>query len=539
MNQTLRALVDQRLAAADGLSDPAAALIRAACDGESALRSALDGSEPISPASPGVDSPLASETNVGAYLASIAVEGFRGIGPRAELELDPAPGLTLVVGRNGSGKSSFAEGLELLLTGGVKRLEKRTKVWTDTWQCLHHDGPTRVAAELRVAGQDNPVTLACSWPHGAELTEGSCRAAVESELAQLGWRDALHSFRPFLAYSELATMFDTLASLYQALSPILGLEDADHVASRLSAERLALDNRRKHARKRAAELAEQCGHSDDPRASTLATALSRGKVNIDEVADLLAAAEDPVSENGDVSQLRARASLAVPPQEVVDAALIEWANATENVMQTQTTDLTAAAALAGLLTAAVDHVERHEVTDCPVCETPGAVGLDWPARARDRIAAVENQTRELNRARGALRAADARLQELVGAPAQELARTGAGDAALATITRWRDAPGDPSVTNAVVAALAKAQTAAAAEIASRDEAWKPLRHAVEGWITDARTVAAYSAALAALKEAEAWVKEATDDLRNARFAPIADAAKANWAEPSRVERRAA
>jgi hypothetical protein len=36
--------------------------------------------------------------------------GLRGIGPRQTLELVPGPGLTVVAGRNGSGKSSFAEG---------------------------------------------------------------------------------------------------------------------------------------------------------------------------------------------------------------------------------------------------------------------------------------------------------------------------------------------------------------------------------------------------------------------------------------------
>jgi DNA repair exonuclease SbcCD ATPase subunit len=37
--------------------------------------------------------------------------------PATTLEVERGPGLTLVVGRNGSGKSSFAEALELLLTG--------------------------------------------------------------------------------------------------------------------------------------------------------------------------------------------------------------------------------------------------------------------------------------------------------------------------------------------------------------------------------------------------------------------------------------
>ena len=51
------------------------------------------------------------------------LEGFRGIVLRAELELTPGPGLTLVIGRNGSGKSSFAEALEVLLHRGQPALE--------------------------------------------------------------------------------------------------------------------------------------------------------------------------------------------------------------------------------------------------------------------------------------------------------------------------------------------------------------------------------------------------------------------------------
>jgi hypothetical protein len=51
------------------------------------------------------------------FLTSISVVGFRGIGRQARLDLYPAPGLMVVSGRNGSGKSSFAEALELALTG--------------------------------------------------------------------------------------------------------------------------------------------------------------------------------------------------------------------------------------------------------------------------------------------------------------------------------------------------------------------------------------------------------------------------------------
>jgi len=126
------------------------------------------------------------------WLRSIEVEGFRGIGPPAVLELAPEPGLTVVAGGNGSGKSSFAEALELLMTGAVKRWTKRPKAWTDTWQCLHHDGPTRLAAEL-----ENGSRLERTWERGAPYAE----AWPPDE----DWAGALGSFRPFLSYAELGT----------------------------------------------------------------------------------------------------------------------------------------------------------------------------------------------------------------------------------------------------------------------------------------------------------------------------------------------
>src|SRR3954449_8815094 len=144
-----------------------------------------------------VGAPAPTETAPPVWLKSVTVEGFRGIGKAATLQLEPAPGLTVVVGRNGSGKSSFAEGLELLMTGALKRWEKRPKAWTETWQCLHHDGPTRLSAELVTGGE--PLALTQEWPRGAGHTDVPAPPHT--------WERALASFRPFLSYAELSTMF--------------------------------------------------------------------------------------------------------------------------------------------------------------------------------------------------------------------------------------------------------------------------------------------------------------------------------------------
>ena len=85
------------------------------------------------------------------YLGAITVAGFRGIGPATTLPLHPGLGLTLVVARNGSGKSSFAEGAEVLLTGTRLRWEGRTKAWKLGWRTLHQAHTASVSAQLLVS----------------------------------------------------------------------------------------------------------------------------------------------------------------------------------------------------------------------------------------------------------------------------------------------------------------------------------------------------------------------------------------------------
>ena len=71
-----------------------------------------------------------------AYLWSLTFSGFRGIGKPATLSLQPGPELTVVVGRDRSGKSSFAERLEVLVSGELRRWEKLSAVWRH-WLAEH------------------------------------------------------------------------------------------------------------------------------------------------------------------------------------------------------------------------------------------------------------------------------------------------------------------------------------------------------------------------------------------------------------------
>ncbi|MET7764547.1 ATP-binding protein [Streptomyces sp. NPDC005393] len=90
------------------------------------------------------------------YLRSIAAAGWRGIGPAATLDLRPEPGLTVIAGRNGSGKSSIAEAAEMALTDSNYRWQDRTQIWKQGWRNLHDHTDPQVSVELCADGASAP-----------------------------------------------------------------------------------------------------------------------------------------------------------------------------------------------------------------------------------------------------------------------------------------------------------------------------------------------------------------------------------------------
>ncbi|HUZ35920.1 MAG TPA: ATP-binding protein [Streptosporangiaceae bacterium] len=133
--------------AGDDVPEQTATLVLAAYAGDGQLRAALAGDDPGLPA-PGDDCQARIDP---VYLESVTLAGFRGVGPQASLRLLPGPGLTLVVGRNGSGKSSFAEAAELCLTGNSPRWSEQSSVFREGWRNLHQASPCQV--RVTVASQ--------------------------------------------------------------------------------------------------------------------------------------------------------------------------------------------------------------------------------------------------------------------------------------------------------------------------------------------------------------------------------------------------
>ena len=219
------------------LAEQTADLLLAALEGDETLSAQLGGQAQPNSGARAVTTP---PRPAGAYLKSLTVSGFRGIGPPATLDVTPSPGLTLVIGRNGSGKSSFAEALEVLLTGNLRRWDKLPAVWRQGWRSVHHPEAARITAEFLVE-EAGPALVQRTWPTGVDFAGSSVSVQVTGEkqvgIESLGWSVALADYRPFVSHSELEAFFGSPSGLYELLASVLGLEDLTLAAARLAQAR--------------------------------------------------------------------------------------------------------------------------------------------------------------------------------------------------------------------------------------------------------------------------------------------------------------
>ena len=169
--------------------------------------------------------------------------------------------MTLVIGRNGSGKSSFAEALEVLLTGtSVRWSDKGSRFWKEGWRNLHDGVEPLVRARL-VAEGIGQVELTRSWSGDQEVDDGTTVATGAgkklTDLAGLGWESAVQDFRPFMSHSELASRFEDGPSvLYRALLKGLGLEAFEGIRECLAKAQAARRKQKSEAKDTAKLLIE-------------------------------------------------------------------------------------------------------------------------------------------------------------------------------------------------------------------------------------------------------------------------------------------
>lgn len=481
----------------------------------------------------------------GIFLRTIRVRGFRGIGPEASLRLDPGPGLTLVVGRNGSGKSSFAEAAELALTGDTRRWAGRASVWREGWRNLHDGNTSRVEVELTATAPDGALTIAREWPEGADLTGGtwtqSRKAGDPTEFRVERWSRALELYRPFLSYSELGALVDGRPSdLFDALHRLLGLDDLTAAQERTRMRRLELERAARQSRDERNELLVALDSVADDRAARVAQLLRAADPDLAAIGgEVSGARHDPAGTAALQSMLRLR----LPDAESVAEAAGAVEAGARRLSELTTGDTEAELRVLELLTRARTHALAAGTCACPVCGA-GALDAQWLHETDTQIARLTERAAAVTAAREALLAAAERARALVlpvpaelDPPPPQAPNVDTGPARRAWSAWAMLAQAEPDVefparlrsAHADLARLLAAlRGSARKELDRLDAVWVPLVPRIAAWLQGARTVAAAESELHIVRRTEDWLKSAAAGLREERMAPLAEHARGIW-----------
>jgi len=526
-------------------------VVLAALEGDDALARALDPSSPVAsraPVSPADGAAaVVSVDPPGAFLRSVTVTGFRGIGPASTLELNPGPGLTVVAGRNGSGKSSFAEALEVLLTGDLRRWEHCSQDWKDTWRCLHGE-TTCIEAEFAVEGVSGPTLLRRAYDGEAKKIDAASTVVQphgkpKTSLDELGWSKALQDQRPFLSHAELEALLAEPKALHDQLNQLLGLEELDAAAGRLRQARLDAEKTAKAAKGQLVLLRAELAGSSDPRAATAAELLSAKAPDLEAVEQLAISTE--ASPDGPRAVLAQLAALTVPSIQEVHATAAALRSAASELETAATQTAATAASTAQLLELALDVADREGA--CPVCDTPGVIDAAWRERTVQRVSALTAASAALEAARSQLTASIRAARNLVqtAPPVLGAAATAGVDSTAATSAwaAWAATPTGDGLVEAVsladhleanigplAATIETLRSAAEARQAELRDEWAPLARRLVDWCHQTRASAAAAICVQRAKAGEDWLKDAGAELRNQRLAPFAAQTVELWNE---------
>lgn len=538
--------VDAQLEGSD-LPDEVALLVLAALEGDDELDGFLDDGVAVARPERPTDSDDV-EAN-GVVLTSITVEGFRGIGAACELPITPKPGLTIVAGRNGSGKSSFSEALELVLTGGTYRWANKSAEWREQWRNLHH--PSAAVSVGLVEEGVGPITVTSTWADDeTSVAARTVKAQVAGQpqvvgLEHLGWQRALEQFRPILSYDELGGMLEGKQSeLYDALASILGVEQLVDAVKRLKARSDVRKGPGAAATGRRKDLLRQAAASADERAVAAANLLRKTDPDTTKLRALATGGQQ--ADLRVISILRTLSTLSSPDETAVATAVQrlrtaknELANAGAQVSQRNRDRLK-------LLEQGLFLHANHGDQTCPVCRS-GNLDSTWAETSQALVELEKKQFADVETAHQTFELAFDAVHRLLQPPPAQLSSApltslqGAVAGARKAWDSWtgidirKDAAGADSLATHVETQLPPLATAvaflrdsAAAEASALDDEWQPLASAIAGWCDEWEAWKKVEPSVKHLIDAEKWLKDNDLRLKNERLEPIQTQARRAW-----------
>lgn len=518
---SIRQAVQQELSNL-GLDEEIASLALAALDSEDEIERVLAGGEPE------VSEELADvKAQVPPiFLQDITVAGFRGIGPEATLEISPGPGLTVVVGRNGSGKSSFSEGLEVLLTGDSYRWKDKPKAWQGGWKNLHQGDSTKITARFQVEGMNKPTIVERTWNEGSEIADSEFFAQhhgqARSDLSGIGWEAPLDLYRPILSYNELSMVESSPTVLHDILAKVLSIGDLPVAVKALAQVRL---KRQRYQKAVTQDLKNNIlpalDDSEEERAIKVKEALAKRTWDLKVITDL------GLEPGADHKILQDIMNLAVPDEKEVAKVAEEINLAYTSLSNISSTEIETAERVMGLLETAVQHYELYHNQPCPVCGE-GTLDDSWHTSTLEQIKQLKDTTQGYRKAKKNLDRSLGKARKLTSVP--KIPDSDVIDTEeLRTIwEEWSRLPDNKdNVSEPILSfySVVRNKITIVSEQASqifseREEQWKAILTKLLEWVSTAQRVVKEKPEIAKIKKAEEAVKTVTNNIRSRRWKPI-------------------
>ena len=522
------------------VSDDAKYVAWAAMEGDAELAEALD--SPVPAAMPHREVADRIVEPVGAFLKSISVRGFRGIGPKATLELHPAAGLTVVAGRNGSGKSSFSEGLETAITGTTYRWNRKLpKIWMENWRNLHESGQPEIVVELAEEGA-GLTKIGIAWD--SDDFKASKRWVQrpgkprEDGTDSLGWEQPLQRYRPILSYDELSDLIKSSA-LFDRINTVLGLGFFETPQERLATAKKEREASGKHAKAIASDLKKDLETITEERATRALALLKRPAKNLDELQALATGttAEPP----GDLAALKSLAALPLPAAEAVAVAVTDLQTAQQKFVTAGTVSVEQAVRRIDLLRRALEFHQHQGDGRCPVCGT-GQLNAQWQQRVEQELVDERKEITQRQAAHRDLDDARNRARTLIRSVTRPTAPKHLGLttllAAEALWDRWNGLISDPDslaeqlqrAHGELAVAFEAVRVEAARLLAGRENVWAPLAVRLAEWVALARTAEAAKPTVTRVSDGADALRKVVEELRRRRLTTIEKKAREIWAE---------
>ena len=477
----------------------------------------------------------------GVYVKSITAQGFRGIGPSQTLAINPGPGLTVITGRNGSGKSSFSEAIEVALTGRNRRWDDEKgniaqPIQQGGWRNLHEPNQPRIDLELSVSGRPDPVVITRTWA-GSAFNESTAVVAGLGDQplppSALGWENDLTAFRPVLAYSELGQMTSAKQSqMYDALAKLLGLGSLAEAYDRLGEREKRLKEDGKQADALLPSLRADLANVDDERAARAARALAGKTPDREEIRSLVSGAAP--SSSSEQARLYRLAGLVGPDLTAVADAVVRVREAVATADDARYTRTGDALAQAELLDRALQYYRRHSGEHtCPVCAAPDRLDEAWADQVNRQVDRLRAEADEAHKAHRALEDARNDLLALIDSPPPYLpdplqllweswsaCREARTPAELASTAESR--------VTALAEACRHARKEAERQLATQDERWRAVAPRLATWLTHSDAAAEAKPVLREVAKAKTWLRSTQSELRDERVRGIAEKAQMIW-----------